>query len=143
MSQSQNQHARDRDRVIADTGWGIKPDDQPSNTAEAPKDAARAYRYDPADPDVLKKILLLQRRAFNIANRVRVEPTRTSIIDINGDPFVVEGLGYGDPNLIPLLERLGAAFDPQALRQLTPGDTVTREYKLTRAWAWGAERPSG
>src|SRR5688572_26633554 len=107
---SQNPEQRSRDRVIADTGWGIKPDDQPSNTAEAPKDAARAYRYDPADPEVLKKILLLQRRAFNTANRVRVEARRTSIIDINGDAFVVEGLGYGDGNLIPLLQRLGAAF---------------------------------
>ena len=140
---SQNPEQQSRVRVIADTGWGIKPDDQPSNTAEAPKDAARAYRYDPADPEVLKKILLLQRRAFNTANRVRVEAGRTSIIDINGDAFVVEGLGYGDGNLIPLLQRLGAAFDPQALRQLTPADNVTREYKLTRAWAWGSERPAG
>ena len=74
MSQEQgNSGGPDRDRVIADTGWGIKPDDQPSNTAEAGPQASRAYRYDPAEPDVVRRILLAQRRGFNTANRVRVE----------------------------------------------------------------------
>src|SRR5688500_17460663 len=85
-----------RDRVIADTGWGIKPDDQPSNTREAGDRACPTYRYDPAEPDVIRKILLAQRRGFNTANRARVEPGRTTILDINGDPVVIEGLTYGD-----------------------------------------------
>src|SRR5262245_15433506 len=92
-----------RDRVIADSGWGIKPDDQPSNTAEAGANAQRAYRYDPNEADVLRKILLAQRRAFNTANAVRIERGRTVIIDINKDEFVVQGLSYGDENLIVLL----------------------------------------
>jgi hypothetical protein len=133
----------DRDRVIADTGWGIKPDDQPSNTTEAGERACPTYRYDPGDPDVIRKILLAQRRGFNTANRARVERGRTSILDINGDAFVIEGLGYGDANLVPLLQSLGAAFNPQELRRLGPDESVTREYPLSRAWAWGAERSGG
>lgn len=136
-----HQHGQpNRDRVIADTGWGIKPDDQPSNAAEAGGRVPRAYRYDPAEPDVVRRVLVAQRRGFNTANRVRVEPGRTSVIDINGDAFVIEGLSYGDENLIALLERLGAAFDPQEFRRLGPGETAVREYALSRAWAWGAER---
>ena len=135
-----HQQAHDRDRVIADTGWGIKPDDQPANAAEAGDGALRHYRYDPVEADVLRKILLAQRRAFNIANRVRIEPGRTVILDINGDEFTVEGLSYGDENLVELLQRLGAAFSPQELRQLGRGETATREFALGRAWAWGAER---
>jgi hypothetical protein len=131
-----------KDRIIADTGWGIKPDDQPSNAAEA-KDAASTWRYDPTEPDVVRKILLAQRRGFNTANKVRIDTGRTTIYDINGDRFVVEGLSFGDENLIALLERLGAAFDPQDLRRLTANDVASREYALTRAWAWGAERPAG
>ena len=65
-----------------------------------------------------------------------------SIVDINKDRFVVEGLGFGDENLIELLRALGAAFDPQKLRQLGPDFTGLREYSLSRTWAWGAERPS-
>jgi hypothetical protein len=90
----------------------------------------------------VRRILLAQRRGFNTANRVRVERGRTTIIDINRDEFVVEGLGYGDANLIPLLRDLGAAFDPQELHRVSPDDPTAREFPLSRAWAWGAERPA-
>lgn len=140
MSEKRNQV--ERDKVIADTGWGIKPDDQPANTDEAGDGACRRYRYDPAEPEVIRRILLAQRRGFNTANRVRIERGRTSIIDINGDAFVVEGLSFGDENLIALLQRLGAAFNPQELRRVGPDADATREFVLSRAWAWGAERPA-
>ena len=139
---AEQRSASDRDRVIADSGWGIKPDDQPANTAEAGADARRSYRYDPAEPDVVRRLLLAQRRAFNMANRVRVERDRTLILDINADAFVVEGLSFGDENLIAVLDALGAAFNPQDVRRLTP-DAAPREFALGRAWAWGAERSGG
>jgi hypothetical protein len=133
----------ERDRKIVDTGWGIKPDDQPSNTAEAGAQACRVYRYSASEPDAVRKILRAQRQAFNTANGVRIEPGRTVIIDINKDEFVIEGLSYGEPNLIPLLKDLGAAFDPAAMAKLTAAETMTREFALSRAWAWGAERSGG
>ena len=138
MSQQPNEF--ERDRVIADSGWGIKPDDQPANAAEAGDRALRAYRYDPSRPDEIKQILIAQRRGYNLANRVRVERGRTSILDIHGDAFVVEGLGYGDENLILLLQSLGAAFSPPDLRRLGADESVAREFTLSRVWAWGAER---
>src|SRR5213078_3798894 len=101
-----------RDKRIADSGWGIKPDDQPANAGEAAERAAKSYVYDPAEPDVVRKMLLAQRRGFNTANRVRVERGRTIIFDINGDGFVIEGLSFGDENLIAMLEALGAGFNP-------------------------------
>jgi hypothetical protein len=125
---------------MADSGWGIKPDDQPANAAEAGDGAVRSYRYDLREPDIVRRILLVQRRAFNVANRVRIEAGRTIILDINGDEFTVEGLSYGDENLVELLQRLGAAFSAGELRQLGPGETATREFALGRVWAWGAER---
>src|SRR4051812_3483784 len=135
---------RQRDRVIADSGWGIKPDDQPANAAEAGDGAPRGYRYDPSEPDVVKNILRAQRRGFNTANQVRIEPGRTTIYDINKDGFVIEGLTFGDENLITLMQLLGAAFNPQEFRQLRANEqTKGREYPLSRAWAWGAERSGG
>jgi hypothetical protein len=130
----------DRDRVIADTGWGIKPDDQPANADERGPDSPRVWRYDPHQPDVVRQILRAQRRAFNAANRVRIEPGRTIIYDINKDAFVIEGLSYGDEKLILLLQTLGAAFNPQELRRLTRDEQTVRKFPLSRAWAWGAER---
>jgi len=138
---SNREHESDRDRVIADSGWGIKPDDQPANAAEARAEHARThYAYRPDEPDVIRKILRAQRKGFNTANRVRVEPGgRTVIIDINKDEFTIEGLTFGDNNLIPLLQALGAAFDPQELKQMTAA-SPPREFTLSRVWAWGAER---
>ncbi|MGB7160420.1 MAG: hypothetical protein WBD40_20300 [Tepidisphaeraceae bacterium] len=133
----------DRDRVLADTGWGIKPDDQPANAGEAGAGSARAYRYDPSEPDIVRRILIAQRKGFNTANSVRVEPHATVIIDINGDEFRVEGLSFGDDKLIELLERLGAAFSPPELRRLRADTDTPRHFALSRAWAWGAERSGG
>lgn len=131
-----------KDKVIADTGWGIKPDDQPANRSESAA-ASDVYHYDPRQENVVAAILRLQRRGFNTANKVRVEPGRTVITDINGDPFEIVGLSWGDPNLIDVLQELGAAFDPQQIRELPPGYPERREYALGRVWAWGAERSGG
>ena len=128
-----------KDKVIANTGWGIKPDDQPANSREA-QSAPGAYQYDPATPDVVRTILRLQRRGFNTANRIRVEPGRTTIFDINKDPFVVQGLTFGNPHLSTLLKALGASFNPSEFKQLKADFDGTREFSLSRAWAWGAER---
>ncbi|MEX2216739.1 MAG: hypothetical protein WD768_21675 [Phycisphaeraceae bacterium] len=130
----------DRDKVIADTGWGIKPDDQPANAGEAAGRASNLYRYDPNEPDAVRAILKAQRKGFNTANSVIVSAERFIILDLNGDGFTVEGLGYGCPHLVELMNELGAAFSPQQLRAVPAGDPVKREYKLTRAWAWGSER---
>lgn len=140
MSKQKPHH--DRDKVIADTGWGIKPDDQPSNAQEAAGRAAAVFRYDAGNAEVVREILVAQRRGFNTANRVVIEPGRVLILDINGDAFTVEGLSYGDANLIELMHRLAATFDPQQLAAVPAGDPRRREYQLTRAWAWGAERPA-
>ncbi len=137
----------DRDRVIADTGWGIKPDDQPANANDVGDEDGRVFHYDAeqhaGDADVVRRILQAQRRACNIPNRVMVETTRVLIMDINGDGFRVQGLGYGCEHLVPLLQTIGAAFDPRQLRKVKPDDPDTREYEVHRAWAWGEERPAG
>jgi hypothetical protein len=142
-----NDPREDRDRVFADSGWGIKPDDQPANAADArDAEATRIYRYRADEPDVIRKILRAQRKGFNTANRARIEGVaagrhdgRTVIIDINKDEFIIEGLTFGDANLIPLLQALGAAFSPPELKTMGP-DSPPREYDMGRVWAWGAER---
>src|SRR3954452_5946060 len=105
-----NDPREDRDRVFVDSGWGIKPDDQPANAKDARSaDAVRVYRYRADEPDVIRNVLRAQRKGFNTANRARIEAAapgkhggRTVIIDINKDEFVIEGLTFGDANLIPL-----------------------------------------
>ena len=63
-----------RDKVIADTGWGIKPDDQPSNRGEAPA-AKDVVAYNADEPNVIRNLLRMQRRGFNIAKGRRADLT--------------------------------------------------------------------
>ena len=141
MPDSKDDHeALKRDRVIADSGWGVKPDDQPANVDEAKVISDRRFVYDASIPDVIKTILRLQRQSCNTANRVILEPGRTIIYDLNGDSFVIEGLSYGNEHLFELLRDINAAFDPRQLRKVKADDPHTREYDCSRAWAWGAER---
>jgi len=134
-----------RDRVLADTGWGVKPDDQPANAADAGPSATNTFLYNAHkdEADVVRRILLAQRKGFNAANSIRVERDATVIVDINGDGFRVLGLSFGDERLIELLDRLGAAFSPPELRKLRADTDAPRTYALSRAWAWGAERSGG
>ena len=133
---------KSKDKVIADTGWGVKPDDQPANRSEAaaPSDVVT---YDPKHPEIIKHLLRLQRRSFNTANRVRVEPGKVTIIDVNGDPFTIMGLSYGNPHTLELLMELGATCDPLQFKELPADCQDSREYALNRAWAWGHERSGG
>lgn len=145
--ENDDQSDANRDRVIADTGWGVKPDDQPSNASEVGDANGRVFEYDAkryaGDSDLVRRILQAQRRTCNLANRVSVNATEVVIFDINGDAFHIQGLGYGGEHLIPLLQTFGAAFDPRQLRLVKPTDPDTREYAIHRAWAWGEERPAG
>lgn len=134
-----NEPTDKRDRVIADTGWGIKPDDQPAN-AEGTPPANRRFDYSADTPDVIRAILTRMRKGFNAPNRVVVKPGRVTITDLNGDAFVIEGLSFGNPHLTELLRTVGAGFDPQDLRSLGSEFDGFREYSITKTWAWGAER---
>lgn len=138
MSEDQNDITQPRDKVLADTGWGLTPADQATQKHDANGDPTIVYN--PAAPDAVGDVMRGQRRVILHANRVRVEPGRTVIIDINGDVCVVEGLSYGDPNLVVVLNNLGAAFDPRFVGSIPADDTKTREYELSRAWAWGDDR---
>lgn len=137
----------ERDRVIASTGWGVKPDDQPSNASEVGDADGRVFFYDAeryaGDSDLVRRILQAQRRCCNLANRVSVSADEVIIFDLNGDGFNIKGLGYGCEHLIPLLQTVGAAFDPRQLRKVKSSDPDLREYEIHRAWAWGEERPAG
>ena len=129
----------DKDKVITDSGWGIKPDDQPTDSGQTDP-GLRQLQYDPGQPDAICHILRQLRRGINTPNRITVEAGRTTFYDINGDAFVIHGLSFGNEHLIEMLRILGMAFDPQHLRDLGDDFDGSCEFSVSRTWAWGAER---
>ena len=134
-----SEHSHPKDRKLAETGWGIKPDSQPANRDEV-DDLQDRFHYRPDDPGGVDEIVRVQARNFNKARRIIVEPGRTRIIDINKHEFIVEGLSFGQDALIELLGQLGAAFSPPLLRTLDADYTGSREFECTARRAWGADR---
>jgi hypothetical protein len=129
----------DKDRKLVDTGWGVKPDSQPAS-AEEVRDLQTSVVYHPGQANQVDAIIRTQQRNFNSAARIVIEPGRTRIFDINNDEFVVEGLTFGDPALIEMLRKFGAAFDPKVLGALNADFDGAREYRCTTRYAWGADR---
>ena len=79
---------------------------------------------------------------FTTPLNINTEGKQISLLHMAGalEDCVIEGLSFGDENLIAVLEALGAGFNPTELRSVKADQDVAREYTMTRAWAWGAER---
>jgi hypothetical protein len=69
---------------------------------------------------------------------VRVWKDRLQIFDINADFFEVRGVGYPDADIVPLLQAVNTAFDPQTIHNETTLDF--KELKTGRRYPWAADR---
>src|SRR5438034_9903391 len=79
-----------------------------------------------AAADVAAALEFLKRTRWELRTlrKVRVWKDRLEILDINGDVFLVQGVGYPDADIIPLLRALNTAFDPHTIH-----DPTNLEYK--------------
>ena len=75
--------------------------------------------------------LRLLRRAFAWRDRLH-------ICDVNRDVFEVVGLGYADPDIIPILKEVNAAYDPCTVH--LPTDAEYKEFNLGRRHPWAEDR---
>lgn len=69
---------------------------------------------------------------------VRVYPDRYQLFDVNKDYFEVRGLGYADPDIVPLLRLVNAAFDPATIHDPTIAEY--KEFLTGRRFPWAADR---
>ena len=96
--------------------------------------------YDPADPggclDRLGKKLL----SFGTLKRAVVSPEGLEVSNLNGDRFLILGLSFGDANLIPVLRRLGASFNPETLHNVPPNAEKKKELEITARYPWAKDR---
>jgi hypothetical protein len=78
------------------------------------------------------------RAELRMLRRVRVWKDKLHIIDVNKDYFEVRGLGYGDADIIPLLQNINTAFNPRTIRE--PIDAEYKEYDTGRRYPWAYDR---
>ncbi len=70
--------------------------------------------------------------------RVRIWKDHLRIYDVNKDSFEIRGVGYPDPDIVPLLRMINTAFNPQTIHE--PIDLEYKEYDTGRRHTWAEDR---
>jgi hypothetical protein len=78
------------------------------------------------------------RAELRTLRKVRVWKDRLHIIDVNKDYFEIQGIGYGDADIVPILRNLNTAFNPQTIHE--PIDLDYKEFDTGRRHPWAEDR---
>src|SRR4051812_47082701 len=96
------------------------------------------HRYTPGGFDAAFEFLKRTRFELRSLRKVRIGRDWLHVFDINGDYFAIQGLGYADADMIPLLRSINTAFDPQTIH--APTDDEYKEFKTGRRHPWAEDR---
>ena len=70
--------------------------------------------------------------------KVRVWRDKLHVIDVNKDYFEIRGIGYANPDVIPLLRMVNTAFDPKRIHE--PTELEYKEFDTGRRHPWAEDR---
>jgi hypothetical protein len=96
------------------------------------------FEYTSGDLDGALLFFKRTRDELRTLRKVHVAADRIELFDVNGDSFEIRGLGYADPDVVPVLQSVNTAFDPERIQ--TPVDAPHKEFKTGRRYPWAWER---
>jgi hypothetical protein len=96
------------------------------------------YRYEAGHVDDVREFLKRTRSELRMLRKVFVYRDRVQIFDVNGDWFEVTGIGYPDPDIIPVLDAVNTAFNRVTIHKPTADDY--KEFKTGRRYTWALDR---
>jgi hypothetical protein len=96
------------------------------------------HDYTPGGLEAAREFIKRTRSELRQLRRVRVWRDRFQIIDVNKDYFEIRGLGYADPDIVPLLRMINTAYNPETLH--TPIDAEYKEFDTGRRHPWAEDR---
>jgi hypothetical protein len=96
------------------------------------------HEYEPGGLEAAATFLKRARNELRQLRKVRVAADGVRIFDVNNDVFEIRGLGYDNPDLIPLLTSIGTVFDPNTIHEPTTAEF--KEFKTGRCRPWAEDR---
>jgi hypothetical protein len=96
------------------------------------------HDYTPGGLTAAFEFLKRTRSELRMLRKVRIWMDRLQVIDVNKDCFEIRGIGYGDPDIIPLLRNINTAFDPQKIHE--PTSAEYKEFDTGRRHPWAEDR---
>src|SRR5262245_26793736 len=93
-----------------------------------------SHDYTPDGVEAVLEFLKRTRSELRALHRVRVWPHQIHIIDVNKDYFEIRGLGYLDKDVIPVLQNINTAFNPDTIH--TPIEAEYKEFGTGKRYPW-------
>jgi hypothetical protein len=78
------------------------------------------------------------RKELRTLRLVRVSTAWLRLFDVNGDYFELRGIGYPDPEIVPVLKSFDTPFNPASIH--LPIDGPYKEFTTGRRYPWAADR---
>ena len=96
------------------------------------------HDYTTGELQAALEFLKRTRSELRSLRKVRIWKDHFHIIDVNKDYFEIRGIGYPDPDVIPLLRMINTAFDPETLH--APVTVEYKEFATGRCHPWAHDR---
>jgi hypothetical protein len=103
-----------------------------------PHDALASHLHRTGDVDGTLEFLKRTRSELRMLRMVRVWRDRLQVFDVNGDYFEVQGVGYPDTEIVPILRAVHTAFNPDLIHSAVDGEY--KEFKTGRRHPWAEDR---
>jgi hypothetical protein len=109
----------------------------PGAPPDAPSPLA-VHEYATGGLDAALAFVKRTRAELRQLRMVRIGKDIFRIYDVNNDFFEIRGLGYPNPDLIPLLQNINAVYNPDTIHEPAIGDY--KEFKTGRCHPWAEDR---
>jgi hypothetical protein len=96
------------------------------------------HEFVPGGVEQALEFLKRTRSELRELRKVRIWKDHLHVYDINGDYFEIRGIGYEAAEIVPLLNHINTAYNPQTIH--TPIDAEYKEFLTGRRRAWAEDR---
>lgn len=97
-----------------------------------------SHRYESGKLNEVLEFLKRIRSELRITRKAHVFKDRVRIIDINGDWFEVEGIGWPDADVVAVLTAVNTAFNKDTIHN--PTNDEYKEFNTGRRYTWALDR---
>ena len=94
--------------------------------------------YHLGELDAVFEFLKRTRSELRSLRKVRVWTDKLHVIDINGDYFEIGGLGFAQPDIVPVLQNVNTAFNKDTIHNST--NEPYKEFLTGRRYTWAQDR---
>ena len=103
-----------------------------------PESPKATHNFQPGEVPAALEFLKRTRSELRTIRKVRVYADRLQVFDVNEDFFEIVGLGYADPDVVPVLKNLNTAYNPETIH--APTAERYKEFGAGKRYTWAHDR---